>query len=55
MLDLGEHGEVVGQGEDVPTFFEGCEKIQDLFEAKDHAIRRFPRRQMHIDERSRLG
>jgi hypothetical protein len=53
MLDLGEHGEVVGVDEDVPTVLEGCQQIQGLFQPEEHTLWRLRWRLMHSNERSR--
>jgi hypothetical protein len=52
MLDLGEHGKVVRVDEYIPTVLERSQQIESLFQSERHVVRRFPKRHMHIYERS---
>jgi hypothetical protein len=40
MLDLGEHGKVVGVDKDVPTVLERRRQINSLLQLKFHPVRR---------------
>jgi hypothetical protein len=40
MLDLGEHGKVVGVDKDVPTVLERRQQINSLLQLKFHPVRR---------------
>ena len=52
MLELGEHGEMVGFDEEVPTVFEGRQQVERLLEAVDDAHGWLPGRRLHSSERS---
>jgi hypothetical protein len=40
MLDLGEHGEVIGVDEYVPAFLERCQRIRPLLEVENDVMGR---------------
>ncbi len=40
ILDLGEHGKVVGVDKDVPTVLERRQQIKSLLQLKFHPVRR---------------
>jgi hypothetical protein len=54
MLDLGEHGKVVGIDEDVSAVLKGRQQIQSLLQSEFHAVRRLFGWQVHANERSRI-
>ncbi len=52
MLDLREHGEVIGIDEYVPAVLERCQQIQGLLEVENDLLGRFASWRFHTGERS---
>jgi hypothetical protein len=52
MLDLGEHGKVVGVDKDVPTVLKRRQQIESLLQLKFHPVRWFRSGHTHSNERS---
>ena len=51
MLDLGEHGEVIGVDEYVPAVLQRCKRFSALLEVENDHIRRLASRRLHTGGR----